>query len=492
MNSLNDIDQALFNERSDRPLVVDMDDTLLRTDTFVEMLAVACGQPGLLLDVLRQVRHGRAAMKARVAAAISLDPALLPYNDGVVSLVKAARASGRRTILATAANERVAQSVFRHTGLFDEVLSSTGTNNLKGKTKADALVEKFGRAGFDYVGDSASDQPVWDCAFGGVTVGKRRTLSCKALGHIPGDSPTATARSIVKAARPYQWVKNILAFLPLIAAGAFLDLDGWFGAALAFVSLSLVASSVYLINDLVDLPNDRAHPRKRLRPFARGAAPIWTGFVGFVVGLTAGLAIGWASGALPIILIYLLMTLAYSAGLKRRPIVDLFVLAALYTVRVVAGGVASDHLVSLWLLGFSGFLFLDLAALKRVGELVDLSGRGETATAGRGYKVGDIPMVQTLGIASAVASTVVLALYVSEGAAPTGYQTEAVLWLVGPLLLYWQMRLWIAANRGLMTDDPILFAARDSGSWIAVLLLGLCVLAAYVDWSGIFGIAAVY
>ena len=492
MHNLVDIDQALFEDGGDRPLVVDLDDTLLRTDTFVEMLAVACGRPALMMAVLGQARHGRAAMKACVAGAVSLDPALLPYNDDVLSLVQKAREGGRRTVLATAANERVAQSIADHTGLFDEVLSSTETKNLKGKTKAEALVEKFGRGGFDYVGDSAADHPVWDCAFGGVTVGKRRTLSCTALGHISGDSPATTARSVVKAARPYQWVKNVLAFLPIIASGAFFDLDGWFGAFLAFLSLSLVASSVYLINDLVDLPSDRAHPRKKRRPFASGKAPVWTGFVGFAAGLTAGLAIGWASGALPIILIYLVMTLSYSAGLKRRLVVDLFLLAALYTVRVVAGGVASGHLVSLWLLGFSGFLFLDLAALKRVGELIDLSGRGEQSAAGRGYRVDDIPLVQTIGIASAFASTVVLALYVNNGAALAAYETEAVLWLVGPLLLYWQIRLWIAANRGMMTDDPILFAARDIGSWIAAFLLGLCVLAAYVDWSGIFGFAAVY
>jgi 4-hydroxybenzoate polyprenyltransferase/phosphoserine phosphatase len=464
------------------PLVVDLDGTLVRTDTLLETLVRALLSPLALLGAVWALRRGRAALKQALAAISPLSAPLLPYNAAVVELAREARAAGRPVVLATAADGRVADAVAAHLGLFSEVLASRDGHNLKGVHKAAALVERFGRHGFEYVGDGDADTPVWNAARRAVVVGRRRRLDCAEVRHLAGPGAWATVRAVVATARPHQWVKNLLVFVPILAAGRLDDVAGLAGAALAFVAMSIVASTIYLFNDLVDLEHDRRHPRKRRRGFAAGTAPLGVGLVALPLGLVVGLSVAWAAGALSIVLLYVATTLLYSTVVKRIAVADIFVLAALYTLRIVAGGEASGYEATLWLLGFSGFLFLDLAAVKRAGELVDLRSREQTTAAGRGYAVDDLELVRTLGIASAMASAVVLALYVDDGAVNAPYTTPEALWLCVPIVLYWQIRLWIAVGRGRMTDDPILFAVRDRGSVVAGLAVALCVLAAYVAW----------
>jgi 4-hydroxybenzoate polyprenyltransferase len=278
--------------------------------------------------------------------------------------------------------------------------------------------------------------------------------------------------------RPHQWVKNILLFVPPVAAGAIFDVAGWLNALLAAIAFSLTASSVYVSNDLFDLVSDRHHPRKRFRPFAHGDLPIPAGLAMAPLLLALGLALGAAAQVGWIVVLYVVLSSSYSAKLKEYPLVDVFLLASLYTIRVLAGGMASGHPVSLWLLGFSCFLFLSLGFVKRVAELQPLLAAGRRGAVRRGYESGDVEILRTMGVAASFASGLVMVLYVQSMAASDLYSNPVLLWAVVPLLLLWQCRLWLATARGYMHDDPIVYAAKDWVSWLVGTLLAATLLAA--------------
>ena len=283
--------------------------------------------------------------------------------------------------------------------------------------------------------------------------------------------------------RPHQWVKNLLVFVPLIASRSFSDRPGLIAAMTLFASFCATASGIYLINDLLDLEADRAHPRKRLRPFASGALAPGLGVALAVALVVAGFALAFATGAAALLATYALISVSYSVLLKKYPLLDVFILAALYTLRVVAGGVASGHLVTLWLLAFSGFTFLSLALVKRTGELVNVRNRrSEAGTTRRGYRPDDIGILEISGVASAFASSVVLALFVGSAAAVPQYQSSETLWAIVPLILFWQLRLWLSTERGRMHDDPIVYASKDWVSWIVGASTVAIVLLA--SWGG--------
>ena len=256
--------------------------------------------------------------------------------------------------------------------------------------------------------------------------------------------------------------------MPIFTAQALGEAAAWSGAVLAFLALCATASAIYIVNDLSDLAADRAHPRKRLRPFASGVLPPAIGLAMAAVLLPIGLALAAVGGLLPAILIYAVLSIGYSTWLKTQPLVDVFALAALYTIRLFAGGEATGHLVSLWLLAFSSFLFLSLALVKRVEELRMLAAAGGRRTARRGYEAADAGILQSFGIGAMFASTLVLALYVQSEAIAARYATPGMLWGLVPLLLFWQCRIWLSTARGYMHDDPIVYAASDRVSWAVV------------------------
>lgn len=463
------------------PLCVDLDGTLVRTDTLVEgLLALGVARPVAVAQLMLGF-SGRAAFKRRVAEAVRLDPALLPYNAALLAWLGEQKAAGRRLVLVTAADETVARAIADHLGLFDEVIASDGSANLKGEAKARSLVARFGPQGFDYAGDSRADLAVWRVARRGVVVGAGRRVVAAARRAVAVEAeiaePGGRAAALLRAMRPHQWVKNLLAFVPILTAQAWGEWAAWVGALCAFAAFSATASGIYLVNDLADLAADRQHPRKRLRPFARGAAPLHLG-AGLAVALVAaGLILAHAGGLLWVVVLYALASLLYSARLKELPLVDVFTLAALYVARLVGGGEASGHRLSLWLLGFSSFLFLSLALVKRVEELLAVARRGGARAARRGYTPSDVPILQMFGCSSAVAASLVLALFVQSEAATGRYAAPGVLWGLVPLALFWQFRLWLATARGAMHDDPIVFAARDWVSWgvvsVAIALLAV-------------------
>jgi len=473
-----DIDEA-------RPvLVIDLDGTLIRSDMLFE-----CFWSGFSRDwrtplwAVAGLLRGRAALKARMALCGAPDPATLPYTPEVLDHIRAWRDAGGRTALVTAADQSLAEAIGAHLGLFDEVHGSDGRTNLKGSAKAAFLRDRFGAGGYIYAGDSTADLPVWQDAADAVTVGLNPALRAKVEARHPHAShlapPTSALPATLRAMRPHQWLKNLLVFFPLIAAHN-LQAVAILQASFAFVAFSLVASSVYLLNDLLDLGSDRAHPRKKNRPLASGAMPLMHGMVLVPVLLLAGMAIAVTLEPLFLLVMtgYYLLTITYSLWLKRRPIIDICTLASLYTLRVAAGAAATGISLSVWLLAFSAFLFFSLAAVKRQAELVDMAQRGAEEIAGRGYRVGDLPIITQMATASGFAAVLVLMLYLNEPTVLTLYRYPVLIWGACLILLYWITRMILVAQRGRMDDDPVVFAARDRVSQVAfVLIVGLFIAA---------------
>lgn len=465
-----------------RPLVVDLDGTLLRSDVLIESgFSYLKSSPLRFLAPLWWLAQGgKPALKAKLAAETELDVSVLPYDPQIVEWLKGERANGRTIVLATASHEKYAHAIARHLELFDEVFATDDEINLSAHRKKDRLVARFGERGFDYAGNSRDDLPVWQAAARAYIVNAPAAVkrAAEKVGNIERvfESRRPALKTWSKSLRMHQWLKNLLIFLPLLAGHMLGSPRLIADAVLAFVSFGLCASSVYLLNDLLDLEDDRHHPTKCRRPFACGALPLAWGLAAFPVLLGGAFAV--ALVALPwrlsaVLLGYYALTLAYSAVLKRLVMVDVVVLAMLYTVRIVAGTTAINADLTFWLLAFSMFIFLSLALVKRYAELLSMKRRGLTQSRGRGYVASDLELVSSLGSASGYLSVLVLAMYIQDPKTAHLYNHPQFIWLACPLLLYWISRTWIIAHRGHMHDDPIIFAIRDRTSLLVIALCGL-------------------
>ena len=450
------------------PLCVDLDGTVVRSDTLLEGI-FALPFNGRLLWCFAGLLSGRVVFKKRVAESATLDPTLLPYNQELLAYLQEQKAAGRTLILVTAADITMARLVANHLGIFDQVIASDGAENVKGRAKAAILSSRFGEKGFVYAGNSRADLPVWRAANSAVIVNASRGVAgaARRTGEVETQIDERPSRfaGILRAMRPQQWIKNVLIFVPIITAHAVRDVSGWIHAIYAFLAFCATASCIYLLNDLSDLRADRRHPRKRKRPFAAGMVPLQFGVLIAVLLLSVGLELASLGKILLIILIYAVMSIAYSAKLKEMPLVDVFMLAALYTIRLFGGGQSSGYAVSFWLLSFSNFIFLSLALVKRVAELKAV-GPGESNIARRGYRHIDTLILQMFGCGSALAASLVLALFVQAEATAGRYASPGLLWGLVPLILFWQFRLWLATTRGNMRDDPITYAAGDWVTWL--------------------------
>lgn len=468
---------------ADVPLVVDLDGTLIKTDMLTEgMLRSLLLRPMTLLSLPRWLAAGKATLKLKLAQEGNVDVDSLPYNEDMLEYCKEERNRGRRIYLATAANRILAEAVAKKVGFFDAVFASDDRTNLAGSQKAERLCAEFGEHGFDYAGDAAADLPVWERANRIIGV----NCDARFAHHIQGTYPNAQfignragrLRMLVRAMRVHQWAKNALLFVPAIAAHA-ISSESIAASILGFLAFSLVASSVYLMNDLVDLSSDRAHPTKRHRPFASGDLPLvnaaW--LVPLLLATGFGLAAFLSWRFVGVLTGYLGLTFAYSLWLKRKMLVDMLVLGGLYTLRIVAGAVAIGVTISPWLLGFSLFLFLALAIVKRYTELQRMISLKQAPPSGRGYQLGDLPILGALGAASSFSSVVIFSLYINSPAVIPLYKSPGLLWLVCPLLIYWTSRLLMLAHRGHMHDDPMVFALRDRVS-LSTIALSTAVIAA--------------
>lgn len=450
-------------------LCVDLDGTFSRTDTLTEAVLLLLKQkPWSLLLLPLWLLRGKAYCKAEVARRINFDPAALSYNEELLAWLRTEHEAGRQIVLASGADRRIVEAIAAHHGFFGGVIASDGRNNMTGAAKARVLKERFGR--YDYVGNAHVDMPVWadaEAALLAVGPGDIERVLAKRVAFTrvfrPEGERSSRLKLWAKALRLHQWVKNTLLFVPLVLSHQIFDTAKLTTAGLGFVAFSLCASSVYLLNDLLDLGADRRHPSKRLRPFAAGTLPLEHGLVAIPLLLVAGfaLAIHIDISFAGVLALYYLVTLAYSLDLKRRALLDVFTLASLYTLRIIAGAVVVRLGLSPWLLGVSIFLFLSLGVVKRVAEIESGRQRGVTLLHGRGYQTDDLVILQMLGVASGYASVVVLALYVSAPEAQALYPHHQLLWLFAPLMLYWISRVWLLTHRGQMHDDPIVFALRD-------------------------------
>jgi 4-hydroxybenzoate polyprenyltransferase/phosphoserine phosphatase len=472
------------------PLAVDLDGTLVRSDTLHEAALRALREhPLALLQLPFWLLQGKAVLKQRLAALSRFDPSTLPYHQPLITWLTEQRAQGRKLVLCTAADHSIATAISEHLGIFDEVIASDGNTNLGGVKKADALERLFGAGGFDYVGNAPVDLHVWQRARKAVVVNVSAevTRKAKAVADVDKifDNDHRVGEALLRALRPHQWTKNFLLFMAPMAAHMIPDGETLPRLLLAFVAFSLCASAVYIANDLLDLDSDRQHPRKRFRPFAAGQIPVALGAMLvpllLVCALLCAVPVGWAFSAW--LLFYFALTCAYSLILKRLVIIDCLALAMLYTLRVIAGAAALSIPLSFWLLAFSAFFFLSLAFVKRYAELDLQAKSGSERAHGRGYLTSDASLVQTLGLMSGYASVLVLALYLNSEAVVRLYRSPELIWAAVPVLLYWISRIWMKAHRGEMHDDPLVFALRDRVGLIAGVIFFGVLLAGSRGWT---------
>ncbi|MBZ5593278.1 MAG: UbiA family prenyltransferase [Acidobacteriia bacterium] len=463
------------------PLFVDLDGTLLLTDTLAEMAVhfvrtLPWKAPLLLFWLIR----GRAYLKSRLAEYWTPNPATLPINEDLLGFLRNERLNGRTLILATASPERVAKDIADYFGIFSGVLATSETVNLKGQRKAAAIQSMAGER-FLYAGNSTTDFAIWRQSAGAVLAGAPRNFASRlkknsipVLATFP-----RPPRRLWRILRAHQWVKNVLIFLPIATSHRFFEATVLRTALMAFAAFSLTASAIYIVNDILDVESDRAHPHKKLRPFASGSVPLVWGLAAAacLLLLSAGLSLALPVNARWLLAAYLAGTMAYSLKLKRMLFADVLALAAFYTMRVLFGGAATNITISSWTLAFFMFVFLSLAMTKRLSELRLKSAAQDTdLLPGRGYQVVDIPQITGLAAASSYASVLVFALYINSPEATALYHHPHRLWLICPFLIYWLSRFLLISNRGTLHHDPIVFATRDRVSYLVAFCVAVIVL----------------
>ncbi|MFC1481841.1 UbiA family prenyltransferase [Candidatus Neomarinimicrobiota bacterium] len=459
---------------SKTPICVDLDGSLIKTDLLNEAaLALLKLNPLYIFSIFVWLLQGRANLKHQIASRVSINAASLPYNQELCDYLKEESDTGCEIVLVTASNKRYAESIGNHLGFISNVIASDANQNLKGKEKARVLTETYGEGNFIYVGDSYADLQVWKQSKAAVVVnvsGRRRKqlkkMDIEEIKHFASDNNYF--HSIFQAARPYQWVKNILIFVPLVMSHQIGSGSLVLQSILGFFAMSFVASSVYVLNDLGDLEADRLHPDKKTRPFAAGDLPISTGIILIIILLSAGLSVAamLPSLFLYILEIYFITNIFYTMLFKRIVILDIIILSLLYTIRILAGGAAINEEIGFWLLAFSMFIFLSLSMQKRYAELKGIQERGLENAEGRAYQATDENLILAFGAMSGLISVLVLALYINSTVVIELYNQPQILWLTCPIMLYWISRMWLLTNRGIVSDDPIRFAVGDRTSYI--------------------------
>ena len=471
-------------------IAVDLAGTLTLTDTLHEsVLTLVRSKPYLLLFLPFWLFKGIAHLKQKVAEHSELDVTTLPYNQPLIDWLQAEKQRGKKIVLSTAANEKIAKQVVRNFNFFDEFIASDSTTNLKSARKREALQKRYGVKGYDYAGNSNDDLEVWAGASNAIVVNASETVVSKAstLTSISQIFRSERAGFAIwfKALRVHQWLKNLLLFVPLLAAHQIGNAQSLGLLIIAFLSFSLCASSVYITNDLLDLESDRIHPRKRFRPFASAKLSVLHGVIAAPLLIAASFLLGAVVGLdfLIVLLVYLLMSVTYSFNLKRLVLVDCLTLATLYTMRIIAGAATVSVSLSFWLLAFSIFIFLSLAFVKRYAELLVQSSEGKNSAHGRGYLVTDAPLLQALGVSSGYISTLVIALYLRSENVMSLYAQPLAIWLLIPILLFWVSWVWLKSSRGEMRDDPVVFAAKDKTSLSVAAITALVFIYAAIGFD---------
>jgi 4-hydroxybenzoate polyprenyltransferase len=474
------------SESAHPPLYVDLEGALVKSNLLIECLLDSLRRPEFWWQLPSWLSRGYSYFKSQLARHATLDPALVPYNSELLAYLRSEHRRGRRVVLVSGLNRRLAEPIAAHLGCFDHVIAPDERRGMRSNAKVETITAHLAGKSFSYAGGHSSDLPIWRFAARGVIVNAPR-LAAVVARTTPIEAilseRASTPWTLLKSLRPHQWVKNLLVFVPLIASGQFHDAGGWALSLLAFAAFCMTASAIYIINDLADLTADRQHPRKRTRPFASGDVSAGTGLILASALMLLGISSSVAAGALAFVLVYAFASLAYSMYLKKRPLVDVFGLSSLYIIRLLAGGEVSGHPVSHWLFGFAFFLFLSLALIKRVAELQESAVEAGKRVSRRGYYASDTLMLALMGVSSTFTSSLVLALYL-QSAAQAVYASPTLLWPVVPLLLFWQCRLWLSTHRGYMLDDPIVYSAHDWVSWLVAAAVGVLIVLAHQSGLG--------
>lgn len=463
------------------PLCVDLDGTLLKTDSLYELLVrVLKRQPWLLFVLPFWLLRGKHILKRQLSSRCQLDAATLPNNSDFVHFLRTEHAAGRKLFLVTGAYHKVAQSIADYYAIFDGVFATDEKRNLTGSNKAALLVEKFGDKGFDYAGNDCVDIPVWRNARTSYLVNAtpftaRRLARNFQFAAVMDVRKNLSLKRILGAMRLHQWAKNALVFVPLLASHQMMDLARLLDTTLAFLAFGCCASFSYIVNDMGDLDADRLHHSKNKRAFANAEISIPAGAVLALVliSITALLSFSLPIGFVYCVFLYFVMTNMYTLRFKYVPILDVAILAGLYALRVLAGSFAADVPPSFWLLAFSCFIFFSLAIVKRMSELLGIETPDEKAVVCRGYWTTDMPVLIGLGTSSALMAVLVLALYINSPDVIQLYSSPRYLWLLCPIVALWLGRVWLITGRGQMHEDPVLFALRDRVSWLLFGVAGL-------------------
>ncbi|WP_390913731.1 UbiA family prenyltransferase [Pseudosulfitobacter sp. SM2401] len=467
------------------PLIVDLDGTLLRSDLLIETAFRRLGgNPSAAFGMLRALKTGKAALKQFICDDADCAPETLPYDDAVLGLIHRARDAGRKVYLASGSYENFVRAIATHLGVFDGYFATTPSVNLSGQNKAQCLIETFGLGKFDYIGNDAADLPVWKAARHPIAIRTSRSVAAKLREMAPNafflDHQRATLKSWTKQLRVHQYAKNALVFLPMFAAHMF-DVASLLTATLAAVAFCFAASACYLLNDLVDLTDDRTHRSKKNRALAKGEIPLIHAIIAIpILLLLAGAVSLSISVAFAGVLAgYFMLTTLYTLRLKQVLLVDVLTLSGLYTIRMLGGAVALDISLSSWLVVFSLSIFVSLALMKRFVELAARVDSKLPSPANRDYENIDLTMLAALSAAAGFNAVTVLALYVSGYSVSSLYTHPDLLLFACPILTYWIGRALILAQRRQMQDDPVVFALKDPMSRLS----GLAMLAVFVAAS---------
>lgn len=464
------MESSKIQEEKQIPLCVDLDYTVLATDILTEqIIRFVQKNPLNILIIFWFLLFGKHHLKKKLNEKVEIAPNELPYRRETLDFLNAEREKGRKLILITASLHQIGEKVNKYLGIFDEVYGTKNNTNLRGKNKAKFLIETFGEKGFDYLGDSRYDIPIWKKANKSYIVSNAPSLIKKVsrfnnFGKII-QVPKITLLSIIKQLRIHQWVKNLLVFLPMVMAHSFNQEKSMLGF-IAFFAFCSISSAVYVLNDIFDLPFDRIHPNKKKRPLACGSITINQAIILFVFMLSLGLLLSSSLSSifLLIAISYILLNLLYSFYFKSIYILDIFLLTFFYSIRIYAGGIATHIQVSKWLLAFSVFFFLSLASLKRYAEIVNLSDSPSKEQLGRPYTLSNSILTLLIGVVSAFAAVLVFILYINSDVVVMFYQNPKFLWLLAFGLLYWLLFLWDIANKGKMHYDLIIEALTNKVS----------------------------
>jgi 4-hydroxybenzoate polyprenyltransferase/phosphoserine phosphatase len=461
-----------------KPLVLDVDGTFLKTDMLLESFWQALGRAPLkCLKICAANFTNRALLKQELARITDLRTDLLPVNEQVAKLATDSLKQGREVLFASGSDQSLVTQLAKDHGLSDKVFASDGELNMTGGRKAAALVAVYGKGGFDYAGDGSVDKPVWQAAENAIIIGDHPNIAEMLAGNggnVEQFGGGWRKRDLLRAMRPHQWVKNVLLFLPLIAAHR-IDIAGILIVLAAANAYSMAASSIYIVNDLLDLEADRLHPTKRKRPFASGTVPILVGMLASVLlgGFALGLAFVISLPMLGIVALYMALSLAYSLKLKRMRWVDVATLAGLYTLRVIAGAIAAQVLASGFLVAFIFPTFITLGCVKRLTELTLAT--SDDNLPGRGYGRRDRSDLLNVAGLGTFGALLVFFLYSFTDAAASLYANIWMLWLALIPIGAWLVRMVVLGWQGKQDYDPIVFAMRDKFG-LAIIAVILAVL----------------